>query len=172
MPDTGYAIDRYGPRIVSSLSFASLMPIFIAFRFVTDDSLQSRIVFIALLVAAGFSFSAVLLPLMVELSDPIERQEREFPGTFGDAGASGQAYGLHSSAWACGTLAGPILAGVLIETAGWEVMNLVLAALSGGTAVLLVSTDEKVGQLVWRAWRSVAGFAGLGSGLGSSRVEN
>jgi MFS family permease len=168
MPDTGYAIDRYGPRVVSSISFASLTPIFIAFRFVTDDSLQSRIVFIALLVAAGFSFSAVLLPLMVELSDPIERQEREFPGTFGDAGASGQAYGLHSSAWACGTLAGPILAGALVETAGWEVMNLVLAAMSGGTAVLLVSTDDKAGQLVWRAWRVVAGVLGLGSGLNSS----
>lgn len=160
--DTGYAVDRYGPRVVSSISFASLIPIFIAFRFVTDDSLQSRIVFIALLITAGFSFSAVLLPLMVEISEPIERQEREFPGTFGDAGASGQAYGLHSSAWAFGTLAGPILAGALVETAGWKVLNLVLAAMSCGTAVLLVSTDEKVGQLVWRAWRAGTRVLGLG----------
>jgi MFS family permease len=75
---------------------------------------------------------------------------------------------LHSSAWACGTLAGPILAGALVETVGWEVMNLVLAAMSGGTAVLLVSTDDKVGQLVWRAWRAVAGGLGLGSGLNST----
>ncbi|CRG84181.1 putative MFS-type transporter C18,02 [Talaromyces islandicus] len=170
-PIVGYAIDRYGPRVVSSLSFASLMPIFIAFRFVTDDSLQSRIMFIALLVTTGFSFSAVLLPLMVEISEPIERQEREFPGTFGDAGASGQVYGLHSSAWACGTLLGPILAGALVETVGWKAMNLVLAAMSGGTAVLLVSTDDKVGQLVWRAWRAVAGFLGLSSGL-NSRAGN
>lgn len=170
-PDTGYAVDRYGPRVVSSISFSSLTPIFIAFRFVTDDSLQSRIVFIALLIIMGFFFSAVLLPLMVEITDPIERLEREFPGTFGDAGASGQAYGLHSSAWACGTLVGPILAGALIETAGWKVMNLVLAAMSGGTAVLLVSTDDKVGQLVWKVWRAGTGVLGLGSGSDSRAGE-
>ncbi|KUL83038.1 hypothetical protein ZTR_09909 [Talaromyces verruculosus] len=126
-PIIGSIIDRYGPRIVSVTSFSSLVPIFILFPFVTDDSLQSRILFIALLIGAGCSFSAVLLPLIVEISEPIERKEKESPGIFGAKGANAQAYALHGMAWASGQLLGPIIAGTLAQTAGWGVMNIVMA---------------------------------------------
>ncbi|KAF5016006.1 hypothetical protein F66182_12453, partial [Fusarium sp. NRRL 66182] len=126
-PIIGSIIDRFGPRIVSVSSFSSLVPIFILFQFVTDDSLQSRILFISLLIGAGFSFSAILLPLIVEISEPIERKEKESPGIFGAKGANAQAYALHGMAWASGQLLGPIIAGTLAQTAGWGVMNIVMA---------------------------------------------
>ncbi|KAH8705260.1 major facilitator superfamily domain-containing protein [Talaromyces proteolyticus] len=151
-PLIGSAIDYHGPRIISSLSFISLVPIFIAFQFVTDDSLRSCIIFFSLLVAAGLALSAILLPLMVELNDPIERKEREMPGIFGEAGASAQAFALHTIAWGSGQTIGPIVAGAVVETAGWRVMNIVMAACCAATAVLLVLTDEKVLRLVWRRY--------------------
>lgn len=137
-------IDRYGPRVVSFSAFTSLVPIFLLFQFVDDDSPRSRILFVALLIGAGFSFSSVLLPLMVEISEPIERKERESPGTFGAKGASAQAYALHGMAWACGQLLGPIVAGGLAQTAGWGTMNIVMAAVSGSTALMLAITSEKI----------------------------
>ncbi|KAE8555721.1 hypothetical protein EYB25_000419 [Talaromyces marneffei] len=143
-PIIGSIIDRYGPRIVSVTSFSSLAPIFILFQFVSDDSLQSRILFIALLVGAGFSFSAVLLPVLVEISEPIDRKEKECPGIFGEKGANAQAYALHGMAWASGQLLGPIIAGTLAQTAGWGVMNIVMAVVSASTALMLALTSEKV----------------------------
>ncbi|EED22813.1 hypothetical protein TSTA_063000 [Talaromyces stipitatus ATCC 10500] len=147
-PIVGLIIDRYGPRIVSVTTFSSLIPIFILFQFVTDDSLQSRILFVALLIAAGFSFSAVLLPLIVEISEPIERKEKESPGIFGAKGANAQAYALHGMAWASGQLLGPIIAGTLAQTAGWGVMNIVMAVISGSTALMLACTSEKIRGMI------------------------
>ena len=114
------------------------------FQFVNDDSLQSRILFIVLLVGAGFSFSAVLLPLTVEISEPIERKEKECPGIFGVKGATAQAYALHGMAWASGQLLGPIIAGTLAQRAGWGVMNIFMAVVSGAAALMLALTSERV----------------------------
>lgn len=100
--------------------------------------------FIALLIGAGFSFSAILLPLIVEISEPIERKEKESPGIFGAKGANAQAYALHGMAWASGQLLGPIIAGTLAQTAGWGVMNIVMAVVSASTALMLALTREKV----------------------------
>jgi MFS family permease len=146
----GSFIDRYGPRIVSVTSFASLVPIFIMFPLVSDESLRSRVLFVSLLIAAGFSFSAIMLPVMVEISEPIERKEKESPGIFGAKGANAQAYALHAMAWASGQLLGPIVAGALVQTVGWRSMNVVLAVVSGLTSLMLACTSEKIRVMVGR----------------------
>ncbi|OKL58197.1 hypothetical protein UA08_06651 [Talaromyces atroroseus] len=146
-PIIGSLIDRYGPRIVSVISFSSLVPIFFMFPLVNDESLRSRVLFVSLLMGAGVSFSAVMLPLMVEISEPIERKERESPGIFGAKGANAQAYALHAMAWASGQLLGPIVAGALVQTIGWRSMNIVLAVISGLTALMLACTSEKLAMV-------------------------
>lgn len=85
---------------------------------------------------------------MVEISEPIERKEQEYPGIFGAKGASAQAYALHGMAWASGQLLGPIVAGALAETVGWRGMNIVMAALSASTALMLACTSEKMRQMI------------------------
>jgi MFS family permease len=132
------------------LGFVLLVPVLVVFQFVTDDSLNSQVLFFVLLCVAGVSFTAQLVALMVEVSEPVERKEQECPGIFGEKGAVAQAYALHNMAWACGQLVGPILAGGLAETAGWTVMVIVLAAISGATAILLAGTNEKVSGLLWK----------------------
>lgn len=91
-----------------------------------------------------------MLPLVVEIGEPIERKERESPGIFGAKGANAQAYALHAMAWATGQLLGPIVAGALAQTVGWSIMNIVMAAVSGSTALMLACTSERVLEIIGR----------------------
>lgn len=126
------------------------MPVFLLLRLVTDDSTRSRVLFLVLLTLAGFSFTAQLVSLMVAVSEPVERKEKEYPGIFGGRGAMAQAYALHNIAWASGEVIGPVVSGELVEAAGWTVMVTVLATISGATAVLLACTNEEISRRVWR----------------------
>ncbi|KAL1965741.1 hypothetical protein VTN77DRAFT_5241 [Rasamsonia byssochlamydoides] len=134
---SGSLVDRHGPRIAAFLGFSFLVPVFLLLRLVTDDSTGSRILLVVLLTLAGFSFTAQLVSLIVAVSEPVERQERECPGIFGERGATAQAYALHNISWASGQLIGPVVSGGLVEAAGWTVLVTVLAVISGATAVLL-----------------------------------
>lgn len=146
----GFFVDRHGPRIAAFLGFSFLVPVFLLLRLVTDDSTRSCVLFLVLLTLAGFSFTAQLVSLMVAVSEPVERQEKEYPGIFGGRGAIAQAYALHNIAWASGEVIGPVVSGALVEAAGWTVMVTVLAMISGATAVLLACTNEEISRRVWR----------------------
>lgn len=50
-------------------------------------------------------------------------------------------------AWASGQLLGPIIAGTLAQTAGWGVMNIVMAVVSASTALMLALTSEKIREM-------------------------
>jgi len=115
-----------------------------------DPSMRAQIMLFVFLTIAGFAFSAQLVALMVEVSEPVERLERERPGIFGDKGALAQAYALENMAWATGQLIGPILAAELVQLAGWSVMVTVLGAVSAATAVLLAGTSRWASRVVWK----------------------
>ena len=70
----------------------------------------------------------------------VEQAEKEQPGIFGPGGADAQAFALFNVAMAGGILVGPILAGALVEAAGWLTMSLVLGAFALSAGVPAVSS--------------------------------
>lgn len=46
------------------------------------------------------------------------------PGIFGTKGAYGQAFGLMNVAYAAGSVVGPLMGGLLVESVGWNDLTL------------------------------------------------
>lgn len=72
---------------------------------------------------------------MTEVNQAVHEEEEKVPGIFGKTGAVAQAYGLFNTASAAGQLIGPLLAGLLVDRAGWGTMGLVLGLISIVAAV-------------------------------------
>ena len=76
-----------------------------------------------------------MTPLMAEFTYVVEAKEKQQPGLFGASGAYAQAYSLFNSAWAAGSVVGPLWAGFIQEKAGWATMTWTLGLLSAVSAV-------------------------------------
>lgn len=135
-PVIGWASDKYGPRIFGTVGFILAVPCLILLRLVTYDSLDQKILLCGLLVLIGLTLNLVLVPLMAEIMYAVEaKAAKRPPGFFGKGGAIAQAYGLFNMAFAAGSMAGPLLAGLINQKYGWGTTTLVLGCLSAGTAV-------------------------------------
>ncbi|KAJ9668318.1 hypothetical protein H2201_001366 [Coniosporium apollinis] len=137
-PLAGWISDRYGPRWPATLGFILAAPCFVCLRFVTANTLHTKILLCALLAVLGLALASAMPPLMAEITYVIEAKERKRPGLFGEKGAYAQAYGLFNMAFAGGCLVGPIWAGMVRERAGWGTMGWSLGALSLLSAVPVV----------------------------------
>ncbi|KAI9677962.1 MAG: hypothetical protein M1822_008070 [Bathelium mastoideum] len=133
-PISGYLSDRYGPRWIVFAGFLFATPFLILLRYVTHDSLNQKVLLCALLFLIGFGITLVFAPITAEITYVVEAKERKQPGLFGANGATAQAYGLFNVAWAGGCLIGPLWAGMVNETAGWNTMAWTLGLLSFVTA--------------------------------------
>ena len=60
---------------------------------------------------------------MAEITYVVEAKEKAYPGRYGSNGAYAQAYGLFVTAFAAGTLIGPLWAGYVRDAAGWGTMT-------------------------------------------------
>ena len=129
-PLVGAVADRYGSRWLSVSGFLLLVPLFVLLRFVTHHSTSQIAVLCVLLLAISSCAMVVMTAIMAEMTYALQAMDADSPGLFGRKGAYAQAYGLFNVAFSAGCLVGPILAGLIRDSAGWAVMGWSLAVLS------------------------------------------
>ncbi|KAI9842561.1 MAG: hypothetical protein M1837_007074 [Sclerophora amabilis] len=149
-PVQGYLCDKYGGRYLATSGFLLGLPFYVLLRLVTHDTVQQIVLLCALLALIGVSLTLAMAPLMAEVTYIVMAKEKsesarasqDGRGSDGDDadggfkhGAYAQAYGLFTSAFAGGTLIGPLWAGFIQSNAGWGTMTWTLGLLSGLTAI-------------------------------------
>ena len=134
-PIFGYLSDKYGPRWLATIGFLLSCPCFVLLRLVDHDSLGQKVLLCALLVLLGICLTMTMTPLMAEISYVVEAKEKASPGAFGKKGAYAQAYGLFNTAFAGGTLIGPLWGGFVVAKAGWSTMTWTLGLLAVSSAI-------------------------------------
>lgn len=153
-PLVGAISDRYGPRWLTVTGFLAAIPFWVLLRLVTRDTLRQKVLLCALLALIGVALCVAMTPLMAEITYVVEAKEKRSPGVFGPGGAYAQAYGLFVTAFAAGTLIGPVWAGFVQDQDGWGTMTWTLALFSLAGAVpafiwtggLITSSNAKTGD--------------------------
>lgn len=74
-----------------------------------------------------------------DLSAAADKLKRERPQEFGALGVSAQAFGLFIFSYSCGSLIGPIVAGVIKSNMDWSAATLTLALVCVMACVPIVS---------------------------------
>ena len=147
-PFIGWISDKYGPRWLTFIGFIIAIPFWVLLRLITQDTLDQKVLFCVLLALIGFALTLVMPPLMAEITYAVEAKEKADPGRFGTTGAYAQAYGLFVTAFAAGTLIGPIWAGYVEDTAGWGTMTWSLGLFSlAGAIPCLIYTGGLITQM-------------------------
>ncbi|KAI1497834.1 major facilitator superfamily domain-containing protein [Biscogniauxia marginata] len=136
-PLAGWLADKYGAKWISVLGFSCNVPLLICLRFVSENSIQHKVVLGVLLGLLGATLSCSYTPLMAEISYAIKEKAAEEPGIFGDNGVYGLAYGFFNMAYALGGIIGPIWGGYVVESAGWGTTGWSLALWSATAAVVV-----------------------------------
>ncbi|KXT10317.1 hypothetical protein AC579_1118 [Pseudocercospora musae] len=142
-PSIGKVTDKYGGRWFVGGAFVALCPSLVLMRLVKDKTLAQKSLLVVLLVIVGFCLTIVLEPLFAEValrSDQLRKQEIDagISRTGCSRGYYGQAYGYFNMAWSLGNTVGPLLAGLVIDAAGWDYAVLSLGLLCGVSAVPIV----------------------------------
>ncbi|KAK3685799.1 major facilitator superfamily domain-containing protein [Podospora appendiculata] len=136
-PLVGMLTDRYGARWPAVAGFAASVPLLVCLRFVSDNTLEHKILLCALLALLGATLLALAnTPLMAEMTYAIDAQEASQPGFWGENGVYGIAYGLWTTAFALGGTIGSIMSGYLHAGPGWATMAWSLALWSFVGAVV------------------------------------
>jgi nitrate/nitrite transporter NarK len=134
-PLVGMLADRYGARWPSFAGFAASVPTIICLRFVTENSIEHKVLLTVLLAILGLALSFSATPLLAEISYVIDEKAERNPGIFGERGAYGIGYGLFTMAFALGGTVGPLWAGYVNASAGWGTMSWSLALWAASAAV-------------------------------------
>ncbi|KAI1116264.1 MFS transporter-like protein [Nemania sp. NC0429] len=136
-PLAGWLSDKYGAKWPSFAGFVATVPVLISLRFVTENTIQHKVLLAVLLALAGCTLPFSMTPLMAEISYVIEAKEAENPGIFGEKGVYGLAYGLFNMVFALGGIIGPIWAGYVVESVGWGTLTWNFALWSASAAVVV-----------------------------------
>ncbi|KAF9889575.1 hypothetical protein FE257_007083 [Aspergillus nanangensis] len=136
-PLVGYINDRFvkARRFLASGGLLFLLPILVALRFVSDNSISQKVLLCALLVLVGVCLSMFIPPALTEISYIVQKKEEKHPDAFGTRGATALAYGIMNAAFAAGSLVAPFFAGFIRATAGWNTMSWALALLPGVSSI-------------------------------------
>ncbi|KAK5734986.1 hypothetical protein LTR17_008475 [Elasticomyces elasticus] len=133
-PLVGAIVDRFGHRWIAAGAFAGLCPALILLRFIQHNTLAQKATLCVLLGIAGSCGTCLLEPLIAEIT--------YLGGGQGVGGTKvrsyAQAYALFNVAWELGDTAGPLLAGLMLESVGWEMMTMTLGILAGVSAITTV----------------------------------
>jgi MFS family permease len=126
--------DKYGPKWLATSGFIIATPFLICLRFVSEDSLNHKIMMCGLLVGVGLAVALVFGPLMAEISwsavdgmDPTQDDMSAVPYA--------QAYGLYNMAFSGGCMLGPILGGLIRDRAGWPTVCWVLGLITAASTI-------------------------------------
>ena len=135
-PVAGWAVDRYGTKLLSVGGYVYLTPVLILFRLTHAGGRSQIILFAALLSLSGVGLAIIGAPSLVEAGAVIQKFHEANPDYFGEAGPYAQLYGLSSMVFNAGLALGPGLAGELKQHIGYGNANLVLGIICFVTAVL------------------------------------
>ncbi|KAH8601688.1 major facilitator superfamily domain-containing protein [Bisporella sp. PMI_857] len=153
-PVAGWLSDRHGPRYIVVTGFLLAIPLWIALRYVTYNSMGQKVLLCALLAMIGFCLAILMPPLSAEITYVVAAKEKKHPGLYGPNGAYAQAYGLFIAAFAAGTMIGPVWAGYVRGVAGWGTMSWSLGILSFAAAVpCLIFTGGLYTKTNGKIWR-------------------
>ncbi|KAI1085147.1 MFS general substrate transporter [Whalleya microplaca] len=135
-PFVGWLADRYGAKWPSVFGFCSTVPLLVCLRFVTENTIQQKILLGFLLALLGIALAFSNTPLMAEISYVIEERAAKHPGIFGEKGVYGLGYGLFTMAFALGGTVGPLWSGYVVDSAGWGTMTWSFAIWAASAAVV------------------------------------
>jgi MFS family permease len=136
-PVTGFIIDKYPKscRYLAAGAFLASVPVMVLLRFVTDKSMQHKILLCALLACVGLCFAVAMPPLITEVFFAVKEKEDKTPDIFGRGGAMALAFGLSNMGFAAGSLIGPFFAGFIRQEAGWGAMGWALGLIAGISSI-------------------------------------
>ncbi|WKT48920.1 MFS transporter superfamily [Fusarium oxysporum f. sp. vasinfectum] len=117
-PVVGMVGDRYGPKWLASFGFLFATPFVVCLRFVDENTIQDKTLLCGLLAGVGITTACIFGPLMAEITWSVQGED----GTEG-AGQIAQAYGLYNMAYSGGSLVGPIMGGMVKDSAGWATVG-------------------------------------------------
>ena len=106
------------------LGFVYAAPLLILLRLVDHDGKTEVALLCCLLLLLGIALNMILTPVWSEVTYLVDDKMAEEPGIFGSKGAYAQAFGLMNVAYAVGSLVGPLMGGLLVETVGWNDLTL------------------------------------------------
>ncbi|KAI1634847.1 major facilitator superfamily domain-containing protein [Biscogniauxia mediterranea] len=136
-PLAGWLADKYGARWISAFAFTCNVPLLVCARFVSENTIQHKVLLVVLLALLGTTLSCAYTMLMAEVSYAVEEKAAEEPGIFGENGVYGLAYGVTTMAFALGGVIGPIWGGYVVEAAGWGTTGWTFALWSATAAVVV-----------------------------------
>lgn len=138
-PLFGWLSDKFGGRYFVTVGFLCACPPLVCLRFVNENTIKDKILLCALLAVTGLFLAITFPPIMAEISSVVEAKEKSMLARghlgFGKGGAYAQGYSLFNVAFAAGCMAGPLLAGFIVEAKGWSTMAWVLGLVSAIAAV-------------------------------------
>lgn len=135
-PVFGWAVDRYGTKVVAVGSYAYLIPAFVLLRLPHAGDLHQILLYGGCLAICGVGLAGIGAPSLVEAGAVVERYYEANPEFFGEEGPYAQLYGLQSMVFSAGLSLGPEVAGQLRLLIGYGNMNAVLAGICTVTALL------------------------------------
>ncbi|OAA57366.1 major facilitator superfamily transporter amine [Niveomyces insectorum RCEF 264] len=182
-PLVGLLADRCGAKWPALVGFVATVPLLVCLRFVRANTTADKVLLGALLALLGVTLTLANVPLMAEIGFALEAAAAARPGLWGQAGVQGVygiAYGLFTTAYALGGVAGSLFAGYLQADAGWAttVWGLAVWCGVGSVAVALWVGEFRV-QWARKKGPEAAGEertngeddAGTGTGENIVRVE-
>lgn len=134
-PLVGALGDRHGPKWLAACGFLLATPCLVCLRFVTEDSTGHKVMLCGLLAGTGVAIALVFGPLMAEITWSVQEDEESTTTP-----PLGLAYGLYNMAYSAGALLGPIMGGLIRDSAGWGTV---------GWALGLVAAVTSVTQALW-----------------------
>ncbi|KXL45193.1 hypothetical protein M433DRAFT_138986 [Acidomyces richmondensis BFW] len=135
-PVFGWCVDRFGTKPVAVFSYVYLIPVLILLRLPRPGGNDQMYLYAGLIGLSGIGLAGIGAPSLVEAGIVVQKYHETNPGIFGDDGPYAQLYGLNCMMFSAGLTIGPLLAGELKQTMGYGDMNIVLAAICAGTALL------------------------------------
>jgi len=123
-PAIGHLSDRIGAKIMVCLGFLSTAPLLMLLRLVDHDGEETVALLCVLLLLTGVALNMILTPVFSEAMYVVDEKTANDPGIFGAKGAYAQAFGLMNVAYAAGSLVGPLMGGLLVESVGWNDLTL------------------------------------------------
>lgn len=135
-PLFGWAVDRYGTKIVAVGSYTYLIPAFVLLRLPHAGGLNQMLFYGGCLAICGVGLAGIGAPSLVEAGAVVEKYYDANPEFFGEEGPYAQLYGLQSMVFSAGLSLGPEIAGQLRLAIGYGNMSAVLAGICGVTAIL------------------------------------
>ncbi|PPJ60473.1 hypothetical protein CBER1_03169 [Cercospora berteroae] len=148
-PYIGSLCDRYSnsSRWFAVAGYMTFCGSLVSLRFVERDIMEHKVLLCGLLCCVGSCMALILEPLFKEVTERAERLEKEDASqtTTADdekpisesASTSyyGSAYAWFNIAWSFGNFVGPLMAGMIMDHAGWKTMTWALGLLGGVSAI-------------------------------------